>query len=130
MAGFVTINDDIVFSLKKHYCPHCKMKLKTKKVSRVFALDDPEVRNYLKRVTHIYGKTVTIQWKDYICPICNRQFTVNEIEAKEREEKPITKKQLFMYNLIVTLIIVLVVIVFLFFWISFILLRLGVISLP
>ncbi len=100
-------NKDVVYvSLKKHYCPHCKTKLKTVMVEKVVERNSPEAKDYDFRFeacgTHFTVDKAKFKWKEFECPTCHTHFTVKEMQQlegvyKEPEEKApeSTQKNIF-----------------------------------
>ncbi len=97
-------NKDFVYvSLKKHYCPHCKTKVKTVMVEKTVERNSPEAKDFDFRFgiagTHFIVDKATFKWKEFECPTCNTHFTIKEMQQiegvyEEPEEKaPESKKR-------------------------------------
>ena len=89
MKGIKYINEDIIYiSFKKHYCPNCKNKLKTVKVSKKIDSNSPEAKNYSFDVGSlgdrfvVSGEVEFVQ-KEFDCPNCHKHFTVKELKKAE-----------------------------------------------
>ncbi len=82
-------NEDIIYILfKKHYCPHCKMKLSTKKVKKIINYNSPEAQNYDFWIGPTGDKKLVTGdmefcWKEFECPNCKTHFTVDEMQKIE-----------------------------------------------
>ena len=75
---------DILYLRKPHFCPDCKTKLKTVKVSKVVNWKSPEAKDYdFSSVdTYLVGN-IKFVWKEFECPSCNRHITVKEMKKLE-----------------------------------------------
>ena len=89
MQGKKYINEDIVYvSFKKHYCPSCKTKLKTVKVSKIVDYNSPEAKDYNFEVRTagnnlvVTGKVEFVR-KEFECPNCHEHFSVKELKKSE-----------------------------------------------
>ncbi len=91
-------NQDVIYiSFKKHYCPHCKTKLKTVVVEKVVERNSPEAKDFDFHFsacgTHFKVDRATFKWKEFECPSCGAHFTVKEMQQiegvyREPKEKP------------------------------------------
>ncbi len=114
-------NKDFVYvSLKKHYCPHCNIKVKTVMVEKVVERNSPEAKDFDFHFgtggTHFIVDKATFKWKEFECPTCNTHFSIKEMQqiegvyrepeekAPENEKKTILKR-IFRYILMVILFI-------------------------
>ena len=89
MPGKKYINEDIVYvSFKKHYCPSCKTKLKTVKVSKTVDYNSPEAKDYNFEVGTagddfaVTGKVEFVR-KEFECSNCHEHFSVKELKKSE-----------------------------------------------
>ena len=89
MPGKKYINEDIAYvSFKKHYCPSCKTKLKTVKVSKIVDYNSPEAKDYDFEVGTagddfvVTGKVEFVR-KEFECPNCHAHFSVKELKKSE-----------------------------------------------
>ncbi len=87
-------NKDVVYvSFKKHYCPHCKTKVKTVMVEKVLDRNSPEAEDFDFRIgTHLTVDKAKFKWKEFECPTCHSHFTVKQMQQiegvyEEPEEK-------------------------------------------
>ncbi len=83
--GYKYKADDILYLLKKHYCPKCGSRLKKVLVSKVVKSDSLEAKNY-DFSNYDFGRMkgdVKFYWHDFLCPDCKKQITVNEMKNHE-----------------------------------------------
>lgn len=89
MPGIKYSNKDFVYvSIKKHYCPECKARIKTVKVSKTVNYRSPEAKEYdfsssMAGVHIIPTGNYKFVWKEFECPECKKHYTVNEIRQSE-----------------------------------------------
>ncbi len=97
-------NKDVVYvSWKKHYCPHCKTKVKTVMVEKTVERNSPEAEDFDFRFgmagRHFTVDKATFRWKEFECPTCNTHFTIKEMQQIEgvynetEEEAPKSKQK-------------------------------------
>lgn len=84
MSGKKYLNPDIVYiSWTKHYCPNCKNKLKTVKVSKIVNRNSPEAKDYDFSSDIVLTGDVEFIWKEFECPQCHKHYSVNELKKTE-----------------------------------------------
>ena len=66
---------------KKHYCPVCNNRLLLQRVSKIIHSDSEEAKNYDFEAGDINVKgNMKFTHIEFICPVCQRNYTVNEIK--------------------------------------------------
>lgn len=85
--GRVYMDEDVIYTkFKKHYCPGCETRLQLIKVSKVVNSKSPEARNYnFSCGDGFLVGNVKFIWKEFYCPVCDRQFSVKKLKRIERE---------------------------------------------
>lgn len=124
--GFRYTNEDVVFSVKKHFCPLCGQKLKRIIRNKIVKKNSKDAYKYNFDFNHPGGppigdiKKAKFAWNEYKCNRCNKYFTIeqlqnidsNEILDSESEKNPINhKKGLICFFLIVFLLCLCIVII-------------------
>lgn len=71
--------------LKKHKCPYCGVTLKTQKVSKIVNSNSEEAKNFDFQSfdTFMIGNVKFI-WTEFLCPNCNRHFSIDEMKKIEQ----------------------------------------------
>lgn len=93
--GVKYFNDDVKYLKEEHFCPDCKTKLETVKVSKVVNGKSPEVKEFDFGLGSVPNKTwlvgnIKFVWKEFECPNCKKHITVKEmkdIEGIDETEK-------------------------------------------
>lgn len=82
--GIQYINKDVFYVRKAHFCPHCKTKMKTVKVSRVVNSRSPEAKDFdfSNGDTYMVGN-IKFVWKEFECPSCGLHLTVQQMKEAE-----------------------------------------------
>ncbi len=88
LNGIKYFNDDVIYMIKKHYCPDCKTLLQKVKVSRIVNSKSPEAKNFdFSNVDTWFIGNVKFVWKEFECPECKRHITVKEMKEIEKRKK-------------------------------------------
>ena len=89
IMGKKRINNDVVYTrFKKHYCPHCGVRLKCVNVSRIVNSHSKEAKNFdFTFVDSFLVGDIEFTWKEFQCPKCLQQFSVQSVKKMEREAK-------------------------------------------
>ena len=88
IQGVKYFNNDIGYLKEPHFCPYCKTKLKTVKVSKVVNPKSPEAKDFdfslgsAPNKIWLTGNTKFI-WKEFECPNCKKHITVKEMKEIE-----------------------------------------------
>lgn len=85
MNVHMIIKAPIYVHFKKHYCPHCHCLLQVITESRVlYSPEDNPTSQSLRvgRGTPLYP--LRLKWREFLCPQCDRQFTVDEMKDIEK----------------------------------------------
>lgn len=70
---------------KKHFCPACNERLRIIKVSRIINSKSEEAKDYNFHTLDNYMiGNVKFVWKEFQCPKCKRQFTIDEMKQIEK----------------------------------------------
>ncbi len=82
------IKNPIFVNFKKHYCPYCNEILKKVKVSRIVNSRSSESKYFDFRMydTFMIGDVKFI-WTEFQCPICNTDFSIDEMKEIEKNRK-------------------------------------------
>jgi len=77
-----------LFFMKKHYCPICSSELEKVKNSKIVNSKSEEAKNFdfSSGDTYMIG-SVKFVWNELYCPACNKNYTVKEIRALEKQSK-------------------------------------------
>ena len=89
IIGTKYINNAIFYTLlKKHYCPNCKNRLRLVKKSKIVNSNSPEAKNYDFNLGDgfMYGN-VKFVWKEFRCPTCQKEFTIEDVKRIERSKR-------------------------------------------
>lgn len=81
ITGIQYFNDNVLYMMKKHYCPFCNTRLKKVKVSCIVNSDSPEAKDF--DFTDLCGN-VKFVWKEFECEQCKKHFTVKEMKKFEK----------------------------------------------
>ena len=86
--GVKYFNNDVRYLKKEHFCPDCKSKLETVKVTKVVNHKSPEAKDFdfgLGTGTGRIGLLGNIKfvWKEFECPSCKRHLSVKEMKELE-----------------------------------------------
>lgn len=89
ITGTKYINSAIFYTLfKKHYCPNCGKRLRLVKKSKIVNSNSPEAKNYDFNLGDSFMEgNVKFVWKEFQCPICQKEFTVEDIRHIERSKR-------------------------------------------
>ncbi len=80
--------------LKKHFCPECNRELERVKVSKIVNSKSPEADEFDFQAgdTYMIGNVKFI-WTEFRCPVCGKQFAIDEMRRIEKKKK--SNKNLF-----------------------------------
>ena len=95
IIGKKYFNNDVFYTLfKKHYCPNCATKLTRIKVSKIVNSHSPEAKNYdfTSGDSFMVGDVKFI-WKEFFCPLCKKQISIEEMKQIEKSKRLETQKQ-------------------------------------
>ena len=74
-------------SFKKHYCPNCTTRLRLIKKSKMIVSDTSETNNDLYFGTGSPEANVRFIWKEFQCPSCKTEFTIENIKKIEQNNQ-------------------------------------------
>ena len=89
IVGIKYINNAVIYTLfKKHYCPWCSEKLKLVKKSKIINSKSPEAKDFDFRLGDGFmDGNVKFVWKEFQCPICKTELTIEEMRRMERNKR-------------------------------------------
>lgn len=78
-------NDDLFFTLKKHYCPYCNERLEKTKTETVVNSGSEEAKNYdfSSGDTDFVGKVKFIKTA-FRCNKCGKTYSIKEVKDSEK----------------------------------------------
>ena len=80
------IQSPLYVKFKKHFCPKCKVLLRTVKESRIVYPGTEDAATFDLHITggpHFAGK-VKVVWTEFECPQCNQRITIERMKELER----------------------------------------------
>lgn len=82
-------NNDIIFTVfKKHFCPKCGVKLGLIKREKIVNSKSPEAKSYNFFIAgSYYSGDMKFIWKEFQCPNCRTEYTINELRRIEKQKK-------------------------------------------
>lgn len=88
LKGKKIVNNDLIYThFKKHYCPHCMVRLNRVKCSKIVNSKSIESKNYNFQLGDVYMcGDVKFIWTEFQCPKCKHQITVDEMKKIEKQE--------------------------------------------
>ena len=112
--GIKYFNEDLFYVRKAHFCPDCKAKMKTVKVSRVVNSRSPEAKDFDfsgADGTYAVGN-IKFVWKEFECPSCGLHLTVQQMKEAEGVAPLENKKNFRMGDILLALVSFFLVIIF------------------
>ena len=112
--GIKYFNKDLLYVRKAHFCPDCKTKMKTVKVSRVVNSRLPEAKDFdfsSADGTYAVGK-IKFVWKEFECPSCGLHLTVQQMKEAEGVASLENKKNSRRGDILLALVSFFLVIIF------------------
>ena len=88
IIGTKYINNAIFYTLlKKHNCPYCNERLRRIKKSKIVNSKSAEARNYDFNLGDGFMEgDVRFVWKEFQCPRCKTEFTIEDMRRIERRK--------------------------------------------
>ena len=78
-------NDDLIFTLKKHYCPYCNERLEKIKTETVVNSDSEEAKNYdFSSGEGFYTGNVKFIKTEFRCNKCGKTYNIKELKNSEK----------------------------------------------
>lgn len=89
IVGVQYFNNDVIFTIfKKHYCSKCGAKLDLIKRVKIVNSESPESKNFNFCIGDGFVKgDVKFIWKEFQCPNCRTEYTINELRRIEKQKK-------------------------------------------
>ena len=112
--GIKYFNEDLFYVRRAHFCPDCKAKMKTVKVSRVVNSCSSEAKDFDfsgADDTYMVGN-IKFVWKEFECPSCGLHLTVQQMKEAEGVAPLVNKKNSCMGAVLLTLVSCFLVIIF------------------
>ena len=73
---------------KKHFCPKCNGRLKTKYNKKIVNSSSPEAKYYDFQVGDtVYTGDVEFRTKLFYCPVCGVEISFKDMKEMEREKR-------------------------------------------
>ena len=78
-------NDDLFFTLKKHYCPYCNERLEKTKTETVVYSNSEEAKNYdFSSGESFYAGNVKFIKTEFRCNKCGKTYNIKELKNSEK----------------------------------------------
>lgn len=78
-------NDNLIFCLKKHYCPYCNERLEKTKAETVVNSNSEEAKNYdFSNGDGFYTGNVKFIKTAFRCNKCDKTYSIKELKNSEK----------------------------------------------